>query len=102
MQSSSLRPKVKDYLLTGSRYHLKIFHSLLKTFLFSLNEAFFSAVHASFFLVGCKMNKNTPIPVQFNYRVQARGRLGRNTRPDGVNFALEGSGGKNNFACSLL
>ena len=28
------------------------------------------------------------------YRVQARGRLRRNTRPDGVNFALEGSGGE--------
>ena len=27
-------------------------------------------------------------------RVQARGRLRRNTRPDGVNFALEGSGGE--------
>ena len=29
-----------------------------------------------------------------DFRVQARGRLRRNTRPDGVNFALEGSGGK--------
>ena len=28
------------------------------------------------------------------HRVQARGRLRRNTRPDGVNFALEGSGGE--------
>ena len=27
-------------------------------------------------------------------RVQARGRLRRNTHPDGVNFALEGSGGE--------
>ena len=27
-------------------------------------------------------------------RVQARVRLRRNTRPDGVNFALEGSGGE--------
>ena len=27
-------------------------------------------------------------------RVQARGRLRRNTRPNGVNFALEGPGGE--------
>ena len=31
-------------------------------------------------------------------RVQARGRLGRNTRPDRVNLALERSGGEKNFA----
>ena len=29
-----------------------------------------------------------------DYRVQARGRLRRNTRPDGVNFALEDFGGE--------
>ena len=34
--------------------------------------------------------------------VQARGLLGQNTGPDGVNFALEGSGGKNNFAGNPL
>ena len=33
--------------------------------------------------------------MKFQSRAQARGRLGRNTRPDGVNFALEGSGGEN-------
>ena len=27
-------------------------------------------------------------------RVQARGQMRQNTRPDGVNFALEGSGGE--------
>ena len=30
----------------------------------------------------------------FNIRVQARGLLRRNTRPDGVKFAQEGSGGE--------
>ena len=32
--------------------------------------------------------------MKHSIRVQARGRLRRNTRPDGVNFALEGSGGE--------
>ena len=37
-----------------------------------------------------------PIATKFylKHRVQARGRLRRNTRPGGVNFALEGSGGE--------
>ena len=34
--------------------------------------------------------------LELRTRVQARGRLRRNTRPDRVNFALEGSGGEKN------
>ena len=43
---------------------------------------FLSNMHCLMVMVWCK------------YRVQARGRLRQNTRPDGVNFALGGSGGE--------